>query len=1223
MKAMTSFTGVRLCLAVLLLLFASVSFSHGQSLTLLGRSEIAVTEDRLHLSLGDWEWLKAKQVLRLGASGPDYPPFDISVSGEEYEGLTADFAQLLSKLLHVPIEVRRYESRKQVIAALKAGEIDLLGTANRFEAADAELVLSNAYAEDQPTIVARADMVDALDPDLAHQRVAMLNHYLPAETVRDFYPQAQVQLYSSSLAAMGAVAFGKADVFLGDSVSANYLIGNRYMDTLQLADLANLPASHFSFALAKENLRLLALVNTALESIPLNERKRILRRWNASDSSTVVNRHIHFSEAERQWVARHPRLRVAFSDNALPIAFIDDNGKLGGISADILAKISQRTGLKFDVLRADSSETLVNLVRTGQVDALAAYTPTPHSKSGLSFTRPYFISPFVMVAGIGSDRPSSLEDLAGKQLAMIPSSPLYQYIMRNYPNVRLIETSTFVDAMALVAQGKADAMVTSLISARYVIGRHYQDSLKITSTVDMPPAQVSLATAPNAAELQSILNKALLSITPQEMEKLTNRWRGDVLVEDSFWRTHKGNILRGLALAVVLLVLATIWITYLRRLIHKRQEAERALGNQLAFMQVMVDGTPHPIYVRDREGRLLNCNAAYAEILGLDKPNILGRDIAAVSIVDPNDLQAYEAEYQAVIGSGIAKVQDRAVATVDGRQMTIYHWMLPFRDCDGRVDGIIGGWIDISERQCLLQALEEAKNEADNASNAKSTFLATMSHEIRTPMNAVIGMLELANKKAEQGVFDRLAIEVASDAAKGLLELIGDILDISRIESGKLSLAPERVSLCELFESLTRLFEGLARQKGLKLTLQLDPRANRVVHADPVRLKQIISNLLGNAIKFTDEGSVDLSVCIVPSGDERVLALNIAIADTGCGISEQDQQLLFNPFAQGSNHAHTVRQGTGLGLFISRTLCEMMNGELRLSSTVGIGTEVMVALDLPLLGEVSIVDRVVVEAPAAHHSLNILVVDDHSTNRLLLSQQLDYLGHRTVLAEDGAVGFKAWLAQSFDVVITDCNMPSMNGYALANAIRAHEKEHGNRPCHLIGLTANAQPEERQRCMGAGMDDCLFKPIGLQQLEAGLKGEFHSQSRADYAPAEPTAFNMCQVLSVLNDLTGGNEAAVETLLGDLDNSNRRDCESLERLSHCKDLNGLVQLAHKIKGGARVIRHHAVIEACEGVELLCASGQSDSSELVRTCDQLTYLLTKLSEELQECITNFDKV
>nr|BFE95526.1 hypothetical protein GCM10020185_60620 [Pseudomonas brassicacearum subsp. brassicacearum] len=290
---------------------------------------------------------------------------------------------------------------------------------------------------------------------------------------------------------------------------------------------------------------------------------------------------------------------------------------------------------------------------------------------------------------------------------------------------------------------------------------------------------------------------------------------------------------------------------------------------------------------------------------------------------------------------------------------------------------------------------------------------------------------------------DRFAIEVASGAAHGMLDLIGDILDIARIESGKLSLAPQRANLHELTESVARIFEGLARQKHLRLQRVLDAGVNRDVLIDPLRFKQIVSNLLSNAIKFTDQGEVRLSVSGEPDVEHGRLGICLRVEDTGCGISPEDQRRLFSPFTQATHTTQSARSGSGLGLVISRTLCEMMGGTLTLRSAAGAGTQVEILLDLPLLDALPTAPPVEAEALVPGRALSILVVDDYPANRLLLSQQLGYLGHRVQEAQNGVEGLHAWRSEHFDVVITDCNMPLMSGYELARAIR--DEEHAQKP----------------------------------------------------------------------------------------------------------------------------------------------------------------------------------
>ncbi|MFJ4247039.1 transporter substrate-binding domain-containing protein [Pseudomonas sp. NPDC089741] len=1179
-----------------------------ETLHVLGRS--TVDGYSVQLDAQDWSWLRSKGTLRLGASAPDYSPFAITSNGNDYEGLTADYAQLLGQLLNIHIEVRHYASRSEVLAALKSGEVDMLGTSNGFEAADPDLAMSQAYADDVPTLVTRVGDSQNLSPDLAGKQVAMLYHYLPPEQVKAFYPHATVRLYPSTLSAIGAVAFGSADVYLGDSISANYLINKNYLNNVQLADFSQMEVQNFAFAMPRGNERLLRIVNAALESIPPGERMTILRRWSAGGASMPGQQALHFSVSEQRWMAQHPRLRVAIDDSFLPLSFYGQDGEFRGISADVLAKVALRTGLKFDVQRAQSVPELLEQVRGNRADLLITLTPSVEREDTLRFTRPYLSTPFVLVSRIDANSTGTLDDMVGKRLAVIRGNPVRDMLVEQYPRVTLVDADNAQQAMAMVANGQAEAAVNSLITARYMISRQYRERLRITSTVGTQSAQVAFATARGALELYSILDKALLSIPPEELDEVTNRWRSEVVVDDSYWLRNRSAIIQGFALAAVLLLLAFGWIAYLRLLMRKRRQAEIALNDQLEFMRVLIDGTPHPIYVRDRAGKLLVCNEGYLQVFQVEREAVIGKTVLEGVLEDLAQAQAYHDDYLQVMSEGLPRVQDRSLSMGDS-VLTIYHWMLPYRGSDGEVSGMIGGWIDVSERQRLLEALREAKEGADDANRAKTTFLATMSHEIRTPMNAVIGMLELAMKKAEQGIMDRFAIEVASGAARGLLDLIGDILDIARIESGRLSLTPERANLRELLESVVRIFEGLARQKQLRLVLELDAAANRDVLVDPLRFKQVLSNLLSNAIKFTEKGQVRVSLKVNPGSDDERLAVFLRVEDTGSGISAEDQQRLFSPFTQASNNTQSARSGSGLGLVISRTLCEMMGGQLRLHSTQGQGTQIEVEMALPTLPALIEVPAEVAEPAVARYALNILVIDDYPANRLLLSQQLSYLGHRVKDAEDGAHGLRAWRNETFDVVITDCNMPIMNGYELAQAIREEEAAKALTPCLILGFTANAQPEEISRCQAVGMDDCLFKPISLKDLNARL-AQATPQPVADIAQAAVAASADDIDLSSLEQLTRGDPASIKSLLGDLASSNDDDMARLLRLFTQHDLPGLADLAHRVKGGARIIKADALIKACEQLETACNG--LDADQLTGAVDALQQAMERLAEQLQ---------
>ncbi|TWC67963.1 two-component system sensor histidine kinase EvgS [Pseudomonas sp. SJZ103] len=1171
------------CAAILLmglLPWVVMALEEPHDLKLLGHSTLE--NPSLVLDEADWRWLRERRTLSMGVSAPDYAPFDLS-NNEELEGITADYAALVAQALNITIDVKRYDTRDEVIDALKAGAVDFVGSANGFEAADPKLVLSRSYANDQPALVTRAGENHALKADLAGKRVAMLYHYMQPEAVQAFYPDAQLLLFASTFEAIGAVAFGQADVYLGDAISTRYLINKNHLNNVRMANFSALEVNPFGFAFAKDNTRLLGIINTALAAVPANQQMEILRRWSAGGSGFLEAEQLRLSEREQRWLEKHPRVKVAVLDKFVPLSFFNERAQFEGLSSEVLSRISLRTGLKFDVERGSSLPQQIDQASVGRVDMLAVVTPSDERSEKIRFTRPYLSSPYVLVVRADDEHLVTLEDMPGKRMAIIRGNSLAAQISRDYPNIGFVDVENPEQAMELVAKGSVDATAVSLISARYMIARNYRNRLRITSTVGSEPARITFGVNRSQLELYSILDKALLSITPEEMDELTNHWRSEIIIEDNYWMRHRNIILQGFGLAALLLLVTLGWVFYLRSLIRKRAQAERALSDQMRFMSVLIDGTPHPIYVRDRLGRLMACNNAYLDVFGFKLEDVIGKTVVETDTGNPPQAQSFHADYLRLMELGEPQVHDRVLKAPGGEVLTIYQWMLPYRDSNGNVVGMIAGWVDVSERQRLLGQLQEAKDEADAANRAKTTFLATMSHEIRTPMNAVIGMIELALKNAEQGVADRDALEVASVASRSMLELIGDILDIARIESGHLSLSLEPANLYELLASLARVFEGLARDKGLVLQVELDPLIDRPVLVDPLRFKQVVSNVLGNAIKFTTSGQVRLGAQGAPVLTDDQLHLRLWVEDTGIGISAEDQQRLFNPFIQGSNNEQPARSGSGLGLVISRNLCEMMGGQLHLSSVLGKGTRVDVTLTLALTTAAPVSVPVPHIPPA--RGLNILVVDDYPANRLLLARQLSFLGHRITLAEDGAQGFSLWQVGHFDGVITDCNMPFKDGYALARDIRAQERQRGLAPCLILGFTANALSQEAERCRQAGMDGCLFKPTGLEDLRQALA----SRTAGALTDEVEVAFD----LSSLIVLTQGDKDALNELLTPLLSSLEEDRALLPRLKSPADFARLHDLAHRVKGGARMVKAQVLITCCETLESVCERHDSDAA------------------------------
>jgi two-component system sensor histidine kinase EvgS len=1153
----------------------------------------------VQLSTAQQSWLQHKGRLTLGVSEPDYPPFDIINFNSKYVGITADYAQLIAQMLQVPVDVHVFASRQAAIAALSDNAIDFLATANGFEAVNKHLVLSVPYAQDNPIFARRSDNSTQFGKDLKGASVAMVYHYLPPEWILKVYPGITLHMYPSNFSAMGSVSFGQNDLFLGDNISADFLSDRRFFNNIFTERRAALPQTHFSFAINQHNTMLLSLIDRALAAVMPSEQQRILTRWGAKSQMSESAPELQLAVADREWLNRHRVLRVALEDNNEPYSFFTASDEAHGIHADVLKEVATMAGFQLQWRKVKRAQQAAQLLNDGDVDLTVVMTgnqqPAPDE---MRYTPTFYRDSYVIASPIGE--PVNVQNLARQSLrvAVIERDPIIDSLRTDFPHLTPQVSDNVTEAFLQLTEGNADIAIVSLAEAVFAVDNFYQNQIKIDAVFGNKSLQFSIAVAANQPHLLNIVTHALNTITPARMSELSNHWRGQVVINRNFWNPERQKLVRGFLLLSATLIFLLFWIIWLRSLIKRRDKAERKLNDQLRFMRDLIDGTPLPIYVRDRAGKLLLCNASYRTQLGSPDEDMLGKTVHE-AMDDGEHADELQQNYRRVIEQGESVVSDRVLRLGHNDYRIIHHWILPYRNGVGEIIGIIGGWYDISERQQRLERLQTDKDQALQASEAKSTFLTTMSHEIRTPMNVIIGMLELAAMQANAGIMDKRSLEIAAQEAKGLLELIGDILDIEGAENGHLSLNARPDNLGEVVHSVCRVFEALARRKGLDFALQEIGTLDVDVLIDPMRFKQIISNLLSNAVKFTEQGSVTVIVQVIEQSEQQI-QLKIDISDTGMGVSDADCDTLFSRFSRATNNSLSSQQSSGLGLLICKTLCEMMSGTLTLKSRLGQGT--CIEIILPLQRSQKPQPEISVAAPAGNRlAQRVLIVDDYATNREVLSLQLTSLGQCVTAAAEGNEALRLWQQGGFDWVITDCNMPLMDGFALTKNIRRQEQMQRSVPVKIIGLTANALPEERQKCLAAGMDACLFKPVTL----ATLATVFDPHARLE---SEERDVN----LDELHQLTGNDAAKLAGLLRTYISGVANDRHALTLALNDGDHSRLKVLAHRIKGGAEILAAQRVILACEWLEFVCEQEESCGESVSTLLLELDRLCRRLKQE-----------
>ena len=989
---------------------------------------------------------------------------------------------------------------------------------------------------------------------------------------------------------------GDADAFITTSAAEIYFINN---DDIVIGDFFPLIFNPVSLATAKRELEpIISIVNKALQNTSSSGDSAVPYLNDLYSKGYDEYRHYKFvmslNDEEKEYLRNTSSVPLAVQYFNYPMAFYDTHEKKwDGITFDLLHEVKKITALDFEVVNSTHSEMneLMQMLRDGRA----------HMCSNLIFTperEPYYLwgehklmaDQYALLSKINFPN-IRINEIPFARIALIKNTAYTEMFYKWFPNAsHTIEYENYDKAFLALEKGEVDLVMSAKSSLLYY-ANYYEFSGYKANYLFNHHYVSAFSFSREQAILRSIMDKALSVINTGVV---VEQW----ITKTYDYHARMAEALRPWLLGAVLMSIV-IFALLLAMFYRKRNERKRLeiLVNERTneireaneYTQLLLDATPLACTLWNRDLEMVNCNLEALKLFGApDKKQFAEKFMNLAPDLQPDGERSFEGGYALV-----KQAFDKKYLRREWVHETFTGEALP---CDvilvrlkHRDDYLIAGFSrDLREQKTYLEEIEKtqenlrlARDAAEASNQAKSIFLANMSHEIRTPMNSIIGFSELAHDgNISQKTKEYL--NKISDNAKWLLQIINDILDISKIESGKLELEHIPFDLHDIFCKCQALILPKAEEKGLSFHCYAEPPVEKFILGDPIRLRQVLVNLLSNAIKFTHMGTVQFSATIV-SETEKKLSIQFEIKDSGIGMSPEQAERIFQPFMQADNSITRKYGGTGLGLYITKNIVEMMGGRLEVESTSGIGSSFAFRLDFDVADEADqpIHGITLNELERPNFEGTVLVCEDNDMNQQVICEHLSRVGIMTVVANNGKEGVDIVNdrikkgEKPFDLIFMDVHMPVMDGLKAASIITALEI---NTP--IVVMTANIMTDDIELYKTNGILDCVSKPFTSQELWKCLLKYF-----------KPVSISAIDNSHRMKE----DEKLQKMLMVNFVKENQAVFAKIMKAADDGDIKGAHRLAHTLKSNAGQIGEKNLQSAAAAVEAMFKSGMDSNNPL----------------------------
>ena len=1012
-------------------------------------------EKAILLSREEKAWLKDHPRITIAFDG-DYAPYSSRNEKGEFKGIAVDFARELASRVGIGLDVYPEGTWKRLYKAAQKREVDVIATLVLRPKRQPFFEFTKPYISIAQYVIARKgdDTIHGRG-DVAGKTIAVVKGYATTDQILNEFPSVKPYLVDDLTAALEAVSTGKAEITVAGMGQAHNLIAQKGFSNLKFAALYDQGFSDERFGVRKDWPELASILDKALDSLADHERLKIFQRWSLPEIArveAVTEPGIVFrlTDSEQAWLREHPKIHMGIMNAWPPMNFVDGTGKGQGIGVDFIKALNRRLGGVLALSPGPLPENM-NRVKKRELDALMDITPNREREPFFTFTIPYLALPHVIVGRKDGPDWDSHKDLAGKAVALERESPNIAFLKENCPGVTLKEFDSVSEALDAVSRGEVDAYAGNRAVVTYLIEKELIANLHITGRMDAPPVKLAIGVRKDWPELAGLLDRALASMTYQEVRGIHRKWLEEMAVVKTSLNLTPGERAWLAAHPVLRLGYATDWppveyvdsegrfvgmtADFMGKLSHimgvtikpekhknwrttmekmadgsldilgsvsctpQREEALLFSKPYLRFPMVIVTAQAAP-YVGDMKelaGKKIAVVNGYAshDILKIRHPEL---DLLLVDDVTSGLNAVIRRKAYGFVGSlaAISHVMGREGMSglkVSGETPYSYKLAVGVRKDEAVLAGIIQKaadtiseetrnaifkrWIsvtyergfdygllwkvlsaatlillaflywnrrlarEIGLRQKIERELVEAKESAESANRVKSAFLASMSHELRTPLNSIIGFtgIILNELAGPLNLEQKKQLKMVKGSSRHLLNLINDVLDISKIEAGELVVSCEAFSIRNAVNGVAQSLMPLAEQKGLSFSVEMAPEVDMIT-SDERRVRQVLINLANNAIKFTEKGTVKIR-CV--KGDAQI---EIEISDSGIGIHKDDMDKLFRPFQQLDTGTSRRYEGTGLGLSVCKRIVDVLGGAIHVESQLGMGSTFTFTLPL-------------------------------------------------------------------------------------------------------------------------------------------------------------------------------------------------------------------------------------------------------------------------------------